>query len=179
MPLTLTPQPAGVDRFQAPPVPNGWGFPDLNVRVANFAVEHLGTKVGDGECWTLAKAALLAAGAQPPIGYVFGRELPPNEPWLPGDIIQFSGCHFVESQPDRKIEFTLGTPQHTALIYAVNHGNVTVLQQNVNDDKRVQTQTLNFQDMDKGNFKVYSPVFPSAGGMGPGQPRRKRWKLTI
>ncbi|HEY9682928.1 MAG TPA: CHAP domain-containing protein [Oculatellaceae cyanobacterium] len=162
MPLTLTPQPNGIDQWHAPLVPNNYGFPELNVRVANYAVEHLGTKVGNGECWTLAEEALVAAGAQPARGYVFGRELAPNETWQPGDIIQFTGCQFVESQPQRTVEFTLGAPEHTAIVYALTNGTVTILQQNVNGDKRVQTQTIDFSKMTGGHYKVYSPVFATA-----------------
>jgi hypothetical protein len=174
MPLTLTPQPAGIDQWHAPPVPNNYGFPELNVRVANYAVEHLGIRVGNGECWTLAKEALIAAGAQPPRGYVFGREVGQGEPWQPGDIIQFTGCEFVEVQPERTVHFVLGTPEHTAIIYAIANGTVTILQQNVNDDKRVQTQTLDFNRMTAGRYKVYSPVFAM-----PGQNQNRRSGIKV
>ena len=61
-------------------------LPELNQKVLNFAVEHIGQQVGNGECWALAAEALEAAGAEPPQGLVFGRELKVSEPWLPGDI---------------------------------------------------------------------------------------------
>ena len=44
----------------------------------------------------LVERSLAAATTQPPRDYVFGRELGRGEPWLPGDIIQFSSCHFVD-----------------------------------------------------------------------------------
>lgn len=157
--------PGGVDKWHAPPVPSNWGFPDLNVRVANFAVDHLTQKVGNGECWTLAKQALVAAGAQPPNGYVFGRELVYGEPWLPGDIIQFTSCQFVDVQPGRRSTTTLGSPNHTAIIYSIANGQTVILQQNVNDDRHVQTQTLNFSNMVGGNVKVFQPLIST--GRGP------------
>lgn len=154
----VQPSAGGIDKWHAPPVPTNWGFPELNVAVANFAVDHLTKKVGNGECWTLAKQALVAAGAQPPSGYVFGRELTYGEPWLPGDILQFTNCQFVDVQPNRRSTTTLGTPNHTAIVYSVANGNVVILQQNVNNDKHVQTQTLNFSNMVSGNLIVYRPI---------------------
>ena len=148
----------GGDKFHAVPVPTDWGFPELNVRVANFAVQNLGGKVGNGECWTLAAEALKAAGAQPASGYNFGRLLPQNETWMPGDIIQFNNCQFVDVQPHRRSTITVGAPNHTAIVYALKDGLVTILQQNVNGDKHVQTGVLNFSEMVSGTLQVYRPV---------------------
>ena len=163
-PTMNQPSAGGLDKWHAPPVPTNWGFPELNVRVANFAVDHLTKKVGNGECWTLAKQALVAAGAQSPSGYVFGRELPYGEPWLPGDILQFTKCQFVDVQPNHRSTTTLGTPNHTAIVYSVSNGNVVILQQNVNNDKHVQTQTLHFSNMVSGNLIVYRPMVAGSSG---------------
>ncbi len=167
-PLINQPSNGQIDKWHAPPVPTNWGFPDVNVQVANFAVAHLTKKVGNGECWTLAKQALLAAGAVPPSGYVSGRELMSGEQWLPGDILQFTNCQFVDVQPNRRSTTTLGTPNHTAIVYSVVNGNVTILEQNVNNDKRVQTQVLNFSNMVSGNLIVYRPMPGNGGGGGAG-----------
>lgn len=156
----------GIDKWHAPPVENVAGIPELNQKVANFAVAHLGKQVGNGECWTLAKEALSAAGAQQPEDYVFGRELGRSEPWLPGDIIQFTACHFQEIQPHKYTTFNLGTPNHTAIVHSLSNGLVVVLQQNVNDDRRVQTQTLNFANMVSGSFKLYRPLAAAPNNMG-------------
>ena len=150
--------PGGGDKWHAAMVPDGIGLPDLNVRVVNFAVQNLGQKIGNGECWTLAQQALIKSGGQRPRGFVFGRELVQNEPWLAGDIIQFTDCHFVDVQPNRRTTITLGEPDHTAIIHSIPNGLVVVLEQNVNHDKRVQTQTLNFATMTSGNIKVYRPL---------------------
>jgi len=158
----VTPPATSVDKFHAPPVPTDWGFPELNVRVANFGVQHLSEKIGNGQCWTLAEKALESAGAQPASGYVFGKLLPQNETWLPGDIIQFKNCQFVDIEPKRRSSITVGTPNHTAIIYAISNGLVTVLQQNVNGDKHVQTGVLNFSQMVSGGLQVYRPI-PSNG----------------
>jgi hypothetical protein len=158
----IAPAATSVDKFHAPPVPSDWGFPALNVNVTNFAVQHLSEKIGNGQCWTLAERALESAGAQPASGYVFGRLLPKSETWLPGDIIQFTNCQFVNVEPTRRSTMTVGTPNHTAIVYAIKDGLVTVLQQNVNGDKHVQTGVLNFSQMVSGNLQVYRPV-PSNG----------------
>ena len=159
----------GIDLWHAPLVQNDPAVPEINVRVANFAVEHLGKQIGNGECWTLAKEALASAGAQPPRDYVFGRELGRGEPWLPGDIIQFSSCHFVDVQPHRRTTFDLGSPNHTAIIHSLQNGKVVILQQNVNGDRHVQTQTLNFANMVGGSFKLFRPVPASMVQSGAGQ----------
>ena len=147
-----------VDQWHAAPIVANSGIPDLNVRVANFAIAHLGKTVGNGECWTLAQEALTAAGAQSPDDFVFGRELVQNEKWLPGDIIQFTSCRFVEIRPFSQSTFDLGLPNHTAIIYSAQNGVVVIIQQNSNNDKRVQTQTLNFANMVSGRLKVYRPL---------------------
>jgi hypothetical protein len=158
----------GIDLWHAPLVQNDPSVPEINVRVANFAVEHLGKQIGNGECWTLAKEALVSAGAQAPRDYAFGRELQQGEPWLPGDIIQFTSCHFVDVQPHRRSTFDLGSPNHTAIIHSMPNGKVVILQQNVNGDRHVQTQTLNFANMVGGSYKLFRPVPASINQSGRG-----------
>lgn len=40
--------------------------PALNQQILDFAVKHLGTQVGNGECWTLADEAMRSANATHP-----------------------------------------------------------------------------------------------------------------
>ncbi len=133
-------------------------LPELNAKVLQFAIEHLGQQVGNGECATLAVDGLLKAGAKPAGFYVFGRELGKNEAWLPGDIIQFTSCRFVERISNRTITWNVGSPRHTAIIYILSNGLVQVLHQHVNGDRHVQTQTLNFSAMVSGKIQVYRPL---------------------
>src|SRR5437660_1228712 len=48
----------------------------FNPKILEFGLAHVGTQVGNGECWTLAAEALDYAGAKPPSGYVFGDQVP-------------------------------------------------------------------------------------------------------
>ncbi len=134
------------------------GVPLTNLKVVNFAVENLGRQVGNGECWTLAREALLTAAAEAPRGYVFGRLLAKNDAWLPGDIIQFDSCHFEESYPGGWSSFDLGWPNHTAIIHSVAGSQTLLLHQNFGNDRRVQTLPLNFAYMVSGNYRVYRPI---------------------
>ncbi len=133
-------------------------LPQLNASVLQFAQQNLGKQVGNGECWTLAAAALESAGAQPPDHYVFGKELSSKEAWLPGDIMQFKSCHFEESSPTSWSEFDLGWPNHTAIIQTNDNGRVTILHQNFAQNRTVQTLTIDMHNLKSGSFKVFRPI---------------------
>lgn len=129
--------------------------PELNRKTLNFALAHLGQQVGDGQCSSLAAAALQAAGARLARGFVFGRELGPNEPWLPGDIIQFTNCVFDDRHG---AHWQVGTPTHTSIICSARDRVTVLVHQNSNHDLRAQQQTLDFADLVSGTYKVYRPV---------------------
>jgi hypothetical protein len=130
-------------------------IPDLNRKTLNFAIQHLGQQVGDGKCTSLVAAALQSAGASLARGFVFGRQLDPNEQWLPGDIIEFTDCLFVERNG---AQWHVGTPYHASIICAINAKHITLLQQNSNHDPRTQKQTLDFDTLARGSYKVYRPI---------------------
>lgn len=119
----------------------------------------MGQQVGDGECWSLAAAAMEAAGAIPPDDYNFGRELSQNEEWWPGDIIQFTSCVFRQNMPGGGWEvFQAGMPNHTAVFLGKKDGKVMVGQQNMMGDKTVSTMLLDFKCLESGTYKVYRTV---------------------
>ena len=128
--------------------------PDLNQKVLKFAVEHIGDQVGNGECWTLAAEALIAAGAEPAHLYVFGKPLSDGQAPLPGDIIQFNSATFQSSQGT----YQLGIPNHTAVVYRAQGNLITMLHQNVNGQRFVQTLALDFSTLTSGNYIIYRPV---------------------
>jgi hypothetical protein len=134
--------------------------PRLNARVLAFAKSKMDQKVGNGQCWTLAYAALKSAGARLPgvdgYGtYVFGRGLPLDR-IAPGDVVQFEKVRFKETRPDGSwLSFTF--PHHTAIVYAVKGRTVTFIHQNVNDVKRVRLNTFNLDALKGGSLKVYRP----------------------
>lgn len=75
-------------------------YPQINTRVLQFMSQQpLGTQYGNGQCWTLAEGAVVAAGAQssrpqtPRFGaravYVWGDPVTSLTDIQPGDIVQF------------------------------------------------------------------------------------------
>lgn len=140
---------AGDGDAPKPPAP---GNPTgLNAAVLRFAQQNFGQQVGDGECWTLAARALVAAGARPAVGYVFGTSVNRRDA-TPGDILQFKNVRL-----ERGNRFwTLGTPNHTAVIEAIDGSVVTVLHQNFGT-RTVTRLTFDFDDMVRGEVRCYRP----------------------
>ncbi|MEO6812005.1 MAG: CHAP domain-containing protein, partial [Isosphaeraceae bacterium] len=122
---------------------------DLNTRVLSFAK----SKVGDGECATLADEAVRLAGGKrfyqlgstgSNADYVWGRKITTLTPSSgsissikPGDIIQFRNVTFRQ---DTKITRPSGSTStsyktssyghHTAVVESVSGNNINLLQQN-------------------------------------------------
>jgi hypothetical protein len=131
--------------------------PDLNAKVLEFAVKNIGKQVGNGQCWTLGAEALAYAGGEPPHGYVFGDAIPLSQA-LPGDILQFYKAHFA----GLGYWMILGAPNHTAILQSVDGTTITMLNQNVNYDLRVQTSVINMADFVSGSLTVYRPIAPTS-----------------
>ena len=129
--------------------------PDLNLKVLEFAREHVGQKVGNGECWTLANDALKAAGAKGADGYTFGRELRDGEPALPGDIVQFTSVRLEHANGSWQ---TLGHPNHTAVVVQAEGDVYQVLHQNMGGVKIVGPAKLNFAAKTEGKIQIFRPV---------------------
>ena len=80
-------------------------------KIVTFAEQHIGKKVGDGQCWGLANLAYLYAGIRHRGGYVWGRRIHwQTEGVRPGDIIQFSNARYPYAYTDEN---------HTAIILKV------------------------------------------------------------
>ena len=128
---------------------------ELNAKIVKFAEDHLGQQVGDGECWTLANEALIASGGKPADGFVLGRELEPDEPPLPGDIMQFKSVVLQ----DGFSTIYLGEPDHTAIIEQVLGPQVYgVLEQNSGGRKTVAANRLDMTKMKSGTYKIFRPL---------------------
>jgi hypothetical protein len=124
--------------------------------VLEYALQAKGTKVGDGECWTLASEALASARARwSRSGYRFGRELGAEEPLRAGDILQFEEARFVRGSSD-----FVAMPHHTAVIAKVMRGrNVVILHQNFGSGpKLVSELTLDLGTKTSGTLKVFRPI---------------------
>lgn len=132
----------------------GQELPVKNKSIIAFAENKKGKKVGTGECWDLAKAALDNAGAIWTSPYGFGKEVAyKNESVLPGDIIQFEKVKIIN--PDKSSqEF----PHHTAIIYQVmGSGKYIVAEQNSNGKRFVIFTELNLNNIKKGKYSIFRP----------------------
>jgi hypothetical protein len=147
-------------------------LPDLNRKVRQFARDHQGKQVGNGECWTLAADALSAAGARRPgfkgIGvFDFGHKLGPGESPLPGDIIQLTHTKFEHKSTEHhgnktvtKTHWVTVGNHHTAIVDKVDGKTITYLNQNHNGDKTVGATTINLDERKEGSVEFFRPVPP-------------------
>jgi len=94
--------------------------------IVAFCAQRIGTRVGNGECWTLADEAIKACDADPVMGLNFGQEIDPSDV-APGDILQFDSCRFDLPWGGFK---TAGLPQHTAVVVGRGPEGIRVLEQN-------------------------------------------------
>ena len=126
-------------------------IPRLNIGVLKYSEKQVGTKVGNGECWTLANEALISAGAQRAHGYTFGRKLAKGEAIVPGDIFQFTSVVLK----GRNFTMMLGLPNHTAVVRRVlGPTRYEILEQNPGP---VGTATIDFKDLKSGTWEAWRP----------------------
>jgi hypothetical protein len=135
-------------------------LPELNAKVLQFAEDHIGTQVGNGECWTLAAEALGHAGAQRPGRdgvpvSIFGKKLDPEVAIQPGDVVQFEKAKFVHKTKNRWSSSTM--PHHTAIVAEVNGKNITLLHQNFGGKKIVGKKTINLDEQTEGTVEFFRP----------------------
>lgn len=115
----------------------------------------MGTKVGNGECWTLADAAAKAAGAQPPRLHNYGQEIPLADA-RPGDVMFFRTARFEGSRPDGGTYWaTAGNPTHTAVVRSVAGSAVGVYEQNVGGVKIVKHGSYKMADKVSGEVSFW------------------------
>ena len=127
---------------------------DISVadKIISFAVQKIGKKVDRGECWDLANAALNYAGAQWEPPWNFGDKIDYKTQALkPADILQFTNVKFV---------FQFGSasfPKHTAIIYKINKKQLTLLHQNFNNKRFVDTLTIDLDNIKNGKIEAFRP----------------------
>lgn len=153
----------------------------LKNKVLKYCISHLGSKVDKGECWDLAENALEYAGAKtsndlgkvgPDTDYIWGSKVSLGGA-SPGCIIQFRNYKY-----EKKVSNSRGEksdhetrPHHTAIIEKVNsNGEIVVLEQNVDNHKKVHRNTLYFESVTykdgrntieitiTGKFWIYEPL---------------------
>jgi hypothetical protein len=134
-------------------------LPPLNGVVRNFVQTTIGKKIGRGECWDLANAAMSKAGATWNHQFIFGKLVDPNSAILyPGDIIQFYGVKLKYQKNGQTIIETM--KQHTAIVYRViAPGIFEIAQQNTGgrSGKKVSLSEFDLKTISKGYIKCYRP----------------------
>lgn len=134
---------------------------ELNSRIIRFVDSVMGTPVGRGECWDLAQAALdanLADWSRPTrFGILLNAD---TDEIKAGDIMQFRALKLTEQLPGGAIRRgTLGTPDHTAIVYNVlGKKHYTLAHQNVAGTQIVMTTELNLAHVTSGEYWIYRPV---------------------
>ncbi len=142
-------------------------IPPANLAVVEFSRKSLGTAVGDGDCTRLAEEALKAAGLGKRGVYRWGRELGPQEPWLPGDLLQMERVNITLPGASRVFV------HHTAVIEEVQDDAVVALHQNAFPaGKIVQRERWPLAGIN-GNIAAYRPWdWPKDNPMPPACPVR-------
>ena len=138
-------------------------IPSINQRVIDYVNTVVGKKVGRGECWDLAAAALAHAGAyldrssQKTI-YIFGHELNPGKDKIfPGDIIQIENLKMKYTKGNTI--YTENMSHHTAIIFEViGPEHFKIAHQNTSfSGKKVGISELKLEHVKKGEIIFYRP----------------------
>lgn len=132
--------------------------PELNKQIIAFVKTQLHKKVGTGECWDLAAAALNKVGAKWDGKYLFGKEIDHKKNCVyEGDIIQFEGIE-LKYEKEKTIYFEK-LEHHTAVIFEVkDKGSYNIADQNTGfSGKKVGTHALQISSITKGKFKIFRP----------------------
>ena len=151
-----TPGPIGLDAKSGTAKQGGASMAE---QIISFARRNRGSRVGDGQCFTLADRALRGANARsaadygtvtPTADYTWGTSVTLAE-LQPGDVIQFRDYTYervVVTEDDRgttREEHAEDRPHHTAIVESVDgNGAVTVLEQNAPDGSPVTRTQLFF-----------------------------------
>jgi len=137
--------------------------PKLNKKIIKYVDTVIGQKVGRGECWDLAAAALDYAGAyldrssQKSI-YIFGKKLNPEKDQIyPGDILQIENLKIEYTEGN--VIYTENMSHHTAIIYQIiAKDHFKIAHQNTNfSGRKVGISELDMKNIKKGNIIFYRP----------------------
>ncbi|MGH9139824.1 MAG: hypothetical protein ACRD3J_04155 [Thermoanaerobaculia bacterium] len=152
-----TPDPVGLDAKSG----GGKGGSEASMadQILGYARRHRGSRIGNGQCFTLVDRALRGAHAQsaadygsvsPDADYTWGTSVSLSD-LQPGDVIQFRDYTFhkvVVTESDSATttdELDGDRPHHTAVVESVDgHGAVTVLEQNAPEGSAVTRNQLYF-----------------------------------
>jgi hypothetical protein len=160
--------------------------------IAAFARSKVGQKVGNGECTSLAVAALRHCGAQrpDPIQGIWGEEVKSLRDLQPGDVLQFENAVFRKQQyraDGALLTLTSSYPHHTAIVakiwkrgpkpvLLIVHQNAGTAGGDGDDHKIVKEWTLDLACKRGGSVRAYRPVAAqpatreATGRLAPTQP---------
>lgn len=125
----------------------------LGNKIVWFAEYNFGKKVDRGECWDLVAGALNYANAKWKAPFEFGTKIDLKKTELkPGDVLQFNKVKI--NYPNRSIFF----PVHTAIVYKVRGKQITLIHQNYNNKKVVDTLSVDLNRVVQGKIQAFRPV---------------------
>lgn len=135
------------------------GRASMAEQIVSYARSQRGSRVGDGQCFTLVDRALRGADAQsardhgsvtPDADYVWGTSVTLAD-LQPGDVIQFRNYTYTrvvvtdDAHGTTTQEHAEDRPHHTAIVHSVDgNGAVTVWEQNSRDGSPVTRTQLFF-----------------------------------
>lgn len=168
----------------------GWADePSINDKVLQYAKDHVGEKVGNGECTSLAVEALRFAGAKrfPPVGvdadFVWGKPLDSLKQAKPGDVLQFRNAVFKGR--GRLANGNMGHwrysyPHHTAIVAGskakgkvllILHQNIQLPGQDASEKQTVQEGAITLAELQPGGWvRAYRPVPRTEEDEAAGEP---------
>jgi hypothetical protein len=120
-------------------------------KILEYSMKNFGKKVDRGECWDLANGALNYANADWEAPFKFGEKVDYKKDLQPGDILQFTNIKM--KMPSGGMSF----PKHTAIVYKAKGNEVTLLHQNFNNKKTVDSVTISFDYIKSGKIEAYRP----------------------
>jgi hypothetical protein len=133
-------------------------LPELNKEIIAFVKPNVKKKIGRGECWDLAAAALNSAGADWDGKYGFGRKIDlKKECVFPGDIIQMEGVRIKYSKDNAFYEENM--QHHTVVIYEVKtQDSFVIAEQNTSyAGRKVSLNALELKNITRGKYTIYRP----------------------
>lgn len=134
-------------------------LPSLNQQIWDYTHQHVGKKVGRGECWDLAKYSLNEANAKWDGKLKYGKPIDPKkETVLPGDLIQFEGVKTEHITADGYTH-TATMTHHTAVVYKVKgKGSYEIAHQNnAVSGRKVGVTDFDLDTVQRGKVRFYRP----------------------
>lgn len=141
---------------------------ELNHLMIDFIDQNMGDTIGTGECWDVAQYFLDSYSADWVRTTNFGKLLDPAlDEIKPGDIIQFQSVRLKSETVTQVGDMTyyswstqtLGTPDHTAVVYEViDNLHYQLAHQNIGGRRYIQVTEVDLNNLVSGTYRVYRPI---------------------